>query len=200
MSTAPPSGYGYHAATWDVAGSLRQVVCTMGFANPGNQTAANINALMSTTILFQSGGLFDMGSCSDQYTWVEGYTLVNIGGVLSSAHTNYSTVGSQTSAHPTPAVSVIVRRQTARAGKAFRGHFSMPAGYIAESEVDAAGIIASTPLAALQTRATASFNAAVAQTLTPNILHSNAAVPPTPVTAFLVQSLIGTQRKRIKRT
>ncbi len=198
MAAPPPTGYGYYAATWTITGSLRNVVVTWGFKNNAGATATSVNALMSTTILFQANGLLDMTSCSSQYTRVQGYTLVNVGGVLQSASTNYSVAGSLGNPAPSPNVSAIMNKRTAVAGRTGRGHMAVPAGYIKEADIGENAVLAGAAVTALDTRAQTSYTASNAQGLPLYLLHASGSTP-TAVTSVVISNMVGTQRHRIKR-
>lgn len=95
--------------------------------------------------------------------------------------------------------ALLVRKNTALGGRRNRGRFFAPPTLLNEGAVDASGNISSGPLASLQTLWTNLFNGLASADLEPQLFHQGAFAPsPTPVTSFTVDSLIATQRRRMR--
>jgi hypothetical protein len=95
--------------------------------------------------------------------------------------------------------ALLVRKNTALGGRRNRGRFFAPPSLLNEGAVDPSGNISSGPLASLQTLWTNFFNLLATADLEPQLFHQGSSPPaPTPVTSFTVDSLIATQRRRMR--
>lgn len=201
MSTTPPPGFGVYVATFTVAGALRSQVNTWGFGNGGAFTAASALTLMNTNF-GGSGKIYGVTLRNTQTVFAESYVLLNTGGVLTSAVTANAVAGTSTFASPAPNVSIVARKVTGLAGRQYRGRCALPSGFIDEADVNDAGQIGSS-LAAYSTAAALTFAACVTSSIPLYLLHgpNKAGVTPVPtvMTGVLLDSLVGTQRRRIKR-
>jgi hypothetical protein len=107
--------------------------------------------------------------------------------------------GLSTPAPLTPNTAVLVQKRTILGGRSNRGRFYVPG--LPEDSVDGSGSILLTPLTALQAGANNYLAAAQAAPEVENlvVLHDQLVVgPPTPVTSLQVQTLVGTQRRRLR--
>lgn len=105
--------------------------------------------------------------------------------------------------------AMLVRKVTGLTGRRHRGRMYIPPCYFSESDVDARGFIATTPLTGLQTGLTAFMTAVTSggsheafEQL--ELLHTdNGGDPdllaPTPVTGLAIQPQLATMRKRMRR-
>lgn len=104
-----------------------------------------------------------------------------------------------------PQVAVLVKKNTSLGGRRGRGRLFWPS--IDEAAVGANGVIPQATVTAYQTKFNDLFAAFELATNTFNadglfVLHSeglSAAPPPTRMTGFAVQSLVATQRRRVRR-
>jgi hypothetical protein len=95
--------------------------------------------------------------------------------------------------------SLIVQKNTALGGRRNRGRMFIPPIILNDGAVDVAGNIAPGPLATIQGNFNDWYAALVAADWEPALFHQGAGAPvPTAITSFTVQSLIGTQRRRMR--
>jgi len=95
--------------------------------------------------------------------------------------------------------SYVVTKQTALAGRKFRGRMYFPAFTLPETSVDIGGTIAPAAVTAVQADMTAWFNLMVGGGFIPSLLH-DLTTPGfnnrTPINALLVRPVLGVQRRR----
>jgi hypothetical protein len=109
----------------------------------------------------------------------------------------YSKAGSFATAGVTPQVAILVRKNTALGGRSNKGRMFLPG--LGEAAVEASGQIITSSLTNWQT-AVDIFLAGLGTELVPMVLLHNATEQaPTPVTSLSVQSLVASQRRRIRR-
>jgi hypothetical protein len=89
-----------------------------------------------------------------------------------------------------------VTKRTGFVGRQYRGRMYVPFTGL-ESDISAAGNITSTPLGTIRAAVSRFYANLVAVSISPYLLHSDAAITPTPITSFFVQQKVGTQRRRL---
>jgi hypothetical protein len=95
--------------------------------------------------------------------------------------------------------ALIVKKNTALGGRRYRGRMFVPPVILNEGAVDAAGNILSSPLALIQANFDQWHAALIAADWGPCLMHQGAGAPaPTLITSFTCDSLIGTQRRRMR--
>lgn len=95
--------------------------------------------------------------------------------------------------------ALIVKKNTALGGRRFRGRMFVPPIILNEGAVDAAGNILTSPLASIQGNFDLWLAAMIADDWAPVLFHQGAGAPaPTAITSFTCDSLIGTQRRRMR--
>lgn len=104
--------------------------------------------------------------------------------------------GDQAGDPVSPAVSVLVSKQTASGGRKNRGRMYLPG--LREANVSSGGVISSTNRTAWQA-AVDDFFDGLGLGLIPMVILHTSNVAPTPVTALSVQSVVATQRLRQRR-
>jgi hypothetical protein len=97
-----------------------------------------------------------------------------------------------------PNCAVLFRKTTAAGGRRNRGRFYAPPCNINEAAVSDAGVIDSSIAAAQQTKWDAALTALSTAGLTPVLFHSEGPFTPTPITGFVLQLLLATQRRRLR--
>lgn len=202
MSITPPPGYGISAWTFQATGSARTAVNTYGFKNNAGATALGARTAISTAFVGGSR-LYDDQWYNTEWTLVQQYVLLNNAGVLTSDTGLYGIPGLGGWDSPGPGTSAVVRKTTALAGRAYRGRIALPAGFLDEADISAAGYMSSGFVATLQAVITASLNAMSAANLPMYIIHgpNNLGVTPAPtlVSAMTMDTLTGSQRRRLRR-
>lgn len=206
MSLPPPPGFAAFAATLTHALSVRTAVITMGCSvavgNDASQTRSNIHGA-----LFGAGNLLDPDFLDADWTITSSYLLQNDAGVFTSDEFVMATPGTLVTTTLPPNVSVVMNKRTALAGRQYRGRMAIPGAYMPESLVNDVGIIDAGTVLLMALRAAASLGDSIAQGNQFHLLHGLHGTPPvlppptpTPITSMTISPLVGTQRKRLRRT
>jgi hypothetical protein len=194
MGIQIPDGYGQAKIIFSLVGDVEEMVTTFGFLNDVNLSATtnagNIRAEWMAN--FMSGDL------SNQYSVLGCEVTQKVGGVLHTGESRVTVVGGQAAACPTQNCAVLVKKVTSTGGREGRGRCYLPAGYLAETDVTAAGIVTASVVAALQAKATQFLDDLETALLPMVLLHSNPLNNPDRVTNFTVDNLIATQRNRLR--
>lgn len=202
MSTTPPSGYGSIAWTMTLAGSTRAAVVTAGFRNVVATTALGARTALDV-IWTGTGHAFDAALMDAQWSLTGVYVLLNTAGVLTSDTAALSVVGTVSGQVMPPNCSMVIQRRTVLAGRQYRGHISMPLHSVDSGDVSDAGVIDAGVVSSWQTKYTAILAAMVTANLPMYLLHGpdklGVTPVPTQVSSLSVDSMIGTQRRRLRR-
>jgi hypothetical protein len=97
-------------------------------------------------------------------------------------------------------VSFLAKKATAFAGKAFRGRMYLPC--VVEGIVDNNGIVGASTITAMNLRLTnllSNLASALAFPAPMVLLHSNPLIDPTTVTSLTMDTMVATQRRRLRR-
>lgn len=197
--------YGQWTASWSMVGTPRQISVTCGFRNISLQSAAVNAVVIEAAGTAGAAGVFDDTNFSEQMTLEQIYVLQNRAGVLESAILPVNRVG--LIAQPTPPIntSVVVAKNTDRAGRQFRGRWAWPGAIILENQVSDVAEIETTTKNFLQGKFDVFHAQLVTTFVPPYLLHSptngglTPAPDPTPITSFDVRTQMGSSRRRIKR-
>lgn len=108
------------------------------------------------------------------------------------------TPSTRTGAASPPTVSTLCRKVTNLRGHANQGRWYWP-GLLLDSEVDDSGNISTGVLSDLQTNFDDMLASLVGNEVQPFILHNDPGVDPTPISSFLVERTIASQRRRLGR-
>lgn len=108
-------------------------------------------------------------------------------------------VGNASTSPASPAVSFLIRKNTALGGRAGRGRIYMPG--VNEAVIDQAGVIAPLSVTALTDAWEAMKDAWEGLGWFPVLLHQPGSplTTPTPITSFAAQGVVATQRRRQRR-
>lgn len=121
----------------------------------------------------------------------------NSTGPAASDFTSYAGTGGGS---PTsPAVAIIVKKNTAAGGRTGRGRFFLIGAQ--ESEVGETGVLTSGFIAGLQAELDSFYDELVSSGMPPVLLHSEGSpvTTPTAITSFSCDGTVGTQRRRQRR-
>jgi len=152
---------------------------------------------------FLSG--YTVAAIYNAWTFVKTHVIQLAGGDLFAADSIHNSAGTGGSgATNTANLAMIVKKQTALAGRKFRGRMYFPPFSLVDADVNNAGVIDSGVVATLQGQVddfrTAWEGKATVAHL--NLLHAASDDDPTPdgttVTNWAVEALCGTQRRRMR--
>lgn len=125
--------------------------------------------------------------------------LRNGSGALEAAENSTIITGTQSpGAYPPPSVCVLVRKRTLFAGRQFRGRMYLPGFFLNEANVGSTGIIDTAAVTAVQGWMNQWLSAVNSSNYPLKLLHESLAVTPTSVTSLQVESVVATQRRRLR--
>lgn len=206
-TTPIPNDFGTATMFFRNAAVPREMATTVAFKCVAlviptpNQMAASVRGAFATA----SGAPF---KAEDMLTgWslnrVEVYFRNSDGDLLQGSQ-NTPVNGSKSGSGLIVNCSLKVNKQTALAGRKFRGRFYAPPTYLVEGDLGVNGEISSGNQISLQSMWSSAFAAMNAEELRPVLLHSWAGIPapnppdPTDIEAFVVQSKVGTIGRRMR--
>lgn len=166
------------------------------------------NALV--TLWSNPGRPFAAASMQNSYTFTGVRVTIGQTGDDLIGEAQASVTGTITSGAMPPQCAVLVTKKSAYGGRRNRGRMYVPPFWMPESNVSAGGVIPGSALPSLQGYMDSVHAAMAANDITPVILHHYpentgpfgggefVAPAPTPITAFVVQPKLATQRRRIR--
>lgn len=203
MAKVYPFNYG-HATLWHrLTGDPEEQSVTFDFYDP-NAVPITPDQLAQViyTAWVGTGKMFVPANVSNTLTAVRVDLVVWREEDVPQKIGTYSanTAGTRSSSPPPSNCAFFVRKYTGNAGRKYKGRFYWPAGYMVGADISAVGSITASPgLATLQTQLNNFFTALDTAGITPVIVHNdNNATPPTPITSFIGQQIIATQRRRLR--
>lgn len=192
----PPDGFSNATFIFNADGYVRNCTWDLAFSDSNDNDAA-IQANNLYTYWSDPGLPFHANNMNSDYTFVGVDVIKNVGGILLGGSYTNPIAGTQ-STHSLPRnCAILVKKLTGRIGRKYRGRAFIPPMMVGEGDVDHNGIISSGVVASYQ----GFFNSAIGTMVTDGyqavLLHSDASHP-TDVTAMTVESLIATQRRRLR--
>jgi hypothetical protein len=190
-----PIGFGNATLIWSQTGDPDRYTSDFGFtdasADAAPLVASAIYSAWTTTISPAANiatGYFFEGvdvRMHRDFGIVEGSDLTRL-------------TGTYTAQFPPQNVAMLVRKSTGFAGRKNRGRMFLPPCYVAETPISNTGQIDAVTLATLNGQL-AQFIDALADADCPMaLLHTNIADPPTPVVSLRMESIVATQRRRLR--
>lgn len=193
MALDIPTGFGQHTIRWSLNGSTKQVSSSYGVSfdeEPNfNDTLDALNTAWSDHMAGGALGAdwtMQSGQLEDNDTVAE--LQINEGGSSFDS--------------PPPNVCVLLKKTSSQRGRSNHGRMYLPAGYIAEANVDNNGIIGPSALTDIQDNVSATFGAVL------TVEHVNGLVifhtvgssssDPTPIDQILAEPMVATQRRRLR--
>lgn len=197
MGIVIPVGFGLAQLVFQRDGAPRESITTFGYDPPTLDPVAHadtINALVRgvgrpiTAAQMETGWSFVGVRCTemDDVGPLQGEFLSLLAGTGAAG------------AMP-PNCAVLIRKFTAAGGRRNRGRMFVPPVHPAETNVSPSGTIAGAQLTNLQTWWGNVLTQMGVAGLPVVLFHSEVPFTPTPVTSFVVQSVIATQRRRMRR-
>jgi hypothetical protein len=197
MTLEIPAGYALIAFhhTQDLA--LHPQVTTLGafvelFSGGPDELAETCGGAWSDNIV---------PSMSDDVAFLECTVKLGPNDTGPTGASSFSATGGNVGTSLAPQVSFLVKKRTASGGKANRGRMFVPGP--TEADVNSGGVVTGGVVDALQGAFGDFFSDLVAADIAPVILHAiSEAVPdppaPTIITEFQVDSVVATQRRRLR--
>lgn len=184
-----PVGYAQVLGRISLTGDAQEMAITFGVEGAvlSQANADDISAALAT---------FVKGSIGSNYTY-QGAIVSGggIGGGLVWETTEGTGVGLNSSSTLPSNCAYLYRKRTALGGRKNRGRMFLPG--VGEADVNSLGVISTGVVGALQALADDLLTDLDAAGYPMHILH-NDSTPPTQVTALLLDSVIATQRRRLR--
>jgi hypothetical protein len=198
MGIIIPEGFYNASFIFTCTGSVRQKVTSLGIEVTSLTPPTPAALATSLRNIFIGGGRpFAAASMTDDYVFTGISVTRTVGGFPVIGTDMTPTAGTSAADSPPSNCAVIVKKVTAAGGRKNRGRLFVPVGVLGEASVDASGFMSAGSRTAYQTQWDAAFAAMVSADLHPALFHSSA-LAATPITAFSVESQIGTQRRRLR--
>lgn len=194
-----PPGFAQIVYRWQQAGRPNEYYSTIGVALEGGVTDPSLVAENANDALLSAWGATALPT---DYVFVGSTAyLGQDGGPPLSGEFLENLTGTSAGNRPSPNCALLISKRTAVGGRRNKGRMYLPAGFMLESDFGSDGRLGTTPLNAFQASANTFFNslsleAAIAG---PVLFHSTTPSTPTVVTGLQVQSVIATQRERMRR-
>lgn len=194
-----PDGFAHVRLIWSLTNDPEEMISTFGLENQANLGAEALAEYVYDCYTAS----FDAADLSSSYTF-EGVS-VTLGpqpGDGPTGEFRNPVPGTSAQLRPPSNLAVLVRKVTALGGRRNRGRMFLPAGFVAEGNVDERGFLAAPLVAAIQADMDEFYEALTQGALDyviPVILHAEAPATPTQITSFSVQTLSATQRRRMRR-
>ena len=198
MSLIIPPGYSLASIEYWLTGYTRPAVTTWGLDTRGDlydpdtmargfldAYEANCRNLVDTNVTVRNAKIL----------------IGQDGGEPVIGVSTHAWAGTSSRASTPPALSVMLKTPTGLGGRRNRGRKYIPWS-VAENSVDEMGLIDGASVTALQTGFNAFYNDLKDSDWDPVVLHSTGSSPvpsPTPITAFVVDPIIRTQKQRQAR-
>lgn len=197
MTSVIPQGFGVVTFRWRLVGGTRDFTIALAYDPGVIDPAANASSL--NTIMKAAGNYGNAAvlNTQSQYMGVAVTEMDETGPVI--AVIPEAVTGTVANQQPAPNWSLLVRKRSALGGRRNRGRFFLPPVAQSEASIDQTGTLNGTVTTSEQTRWTAFRTSMISAALPPVILHSTTPFTPAVVTAFEVQSLGATQRRRMRR-
>jgi hypothetical protein len=196
MALIIPAGFGQIAYRFSLTNDPDEMIVTVGvnvlFGAPGPQETVDLKADQFMAG-FTAAGLY------------VGWTFLgcvlrtdNSGGGSAIFEAPRNMTGTAVGETPPQNCCVLVRKNTAGAGRRNRGRMYLPPFGLAEGDVSKSGMISSALVPTLQSQVTNGFMGDDMVILHDSVATNTPPGDPTPITGFVVDNRIATQRRRLR--
>lgn len=196
MSVQVPVGGSQAVMRWSVAGDpefMHVVLGIMDLTAPVDpeDVAARFTLALSGSLINAAANM------ANAYSSTTSLVSTRLASGWVQVETGTSTAGTRSVVELPNNCACLVRKNTGFGGRQNRGRMYFPPFMIDSSTVTPSGVIGATDVSNFQTRITDLFDELAANSLQPVLWHENGAAG-TPITSFVVQSRIATQRTRMR--
>lgn len=200
-----PVGFGQAVLVWNTTTRPQPISVTLGYEVAGSYINAQANAqgifaAAVSTATAASAAAASVMTNAWQFTGVFVYERRVAGPLIRGDSTGAPVVGTIVGGGAELVVSATNRitKRTSFVGRQYRGRMYAPYTRL-EAGVAANGVIDSTNLVAIRGNWDRFYANLVGDGVDPYLLHSDATIPPTLITSFYAQGVVGTQRRRLNR-
>ena len=198
--SSPPAGFFEMTAVYQMTTLPRVATWSLGFedtliVDPDPVDAAN--ELYS--MLIASGRPCTASNMCDTWRFMRVHVtkMLESGPVVGEYGTPVT--GTASTQPLTVNTAVLINKTTGLGGRRNRGRMFVPPVKPQEAGVDGTGLISSIELSTLQGLWDSFYGQMITTGYTPQLFHQTAPFTPTPVTGFVVQPMVATQRRRMRR-
>jgi hypothetical protein len=198
MTQVLPNGYANHKIKFGLSGSSHVSIITLGVQNADSNNAADVGSAIRSAF-FSTSRPFALANIATGWSYLGDETNVMLAGVETFDVHTVSNAGTKSASAVPINAAVLCVKNTGVSGRRNKGRMFVPPFYFLEADVDMAGVISPTPLAAYQTLFNSAWSDLDTNNVPPVILHSVSEVAPTIITSFTISGLMATQRRRMRR-
>jgi len=197
MGVVIPETFYQAVFRWSLSGDPEEMVSTLGFDYTGAGTVEDV-ASDVYNMATATGSITESAAILTDWTFV-GTTVYLQGpaGLVVGIHNDpIGGVGGGAFSPPNNC-AVLVQKRTAIAGQRHRGRFFLPPFTTVEGGITPTGTYTTTEYSAINARVQEFFVQCNSGDYTPVLLHSDGGTP-TPITAYVLDTQIATQRRRMR--
>lgn len=187
-----PEGCGQFTLFFGGPAMPRGGVVTIGFTNDADQSAAGCVADFVTA--FTASGI--MANLSSAIETTKARAKLGPDDTGPFAEQAMSIGGGGAATAVSPQVSFLVRKQTTHGGRKGRGRFYLPG--VLEADVGSGGLVAPLVVSALQADVETLRTGMEGLDIPPALLHDDLVTGAYPITGFVVDPTVATQRRRLR--
>jgi hypothetical protein len=199
-----PDGFGLATALYNLGGDGQVKSVTFGYKWVDEDVEPALHAQAIYTALIAAGAPFAAATNDASFQFLQVHCLERAGENLAAGDYLHTTIGATAFQLPPSNCSLLVKRVTPVAGRQFRGRIYAPLSFVNEANITPAGSIATPQVSAAQASWTQFLGAMTTAGLPMYLLHAPPLPPkdlpvPTLVSALVVETIIATQRRRLRR-
>lgn len=207
MALVIPENHWQCKLRWRLSGDPEEMISTIGVV--GNDPGPRDILQVAEAVYIAWEGSFDAASLNQAWQFI-GVDVTEGGETEDPQVGSYDRLqqGTGTWASLPHNCALLAKKKSAKGGRRNSGRMFIPAGYIGELEVGGNGVLSTVFMNGAQAKFT-NFYDSLRDTLTavgmpiadfkPVIFHSSLPSEPTEITSLVVDSLIATQRRRMRR-
>lgn len=198
--SAPPAGFTEATFRFNYTGVTREITWTHGFAWDDFTVAPPSEMAQILRTHFTDTGA-PYAPANMMAGWVfKGVTVTKMleSGPVSGEYLQNS-VGTASGTSVPINSAVLIRKQTDAGGRRNRGRMYAPSSMVTETNIDGAGFLGSGNVLIIQNTFDTAWDALADGHIFPVLYHNEAPFTPTPVTSWVVQGQLATQRRRMRK-
>lgn len=195
-----PAGFIESTFIFSLAGSTHSMTWTMGWDCADFITKSPVQMAIELRTAFVTGTKpYTAANICAGWTFQGVHVTKQLETGPISGESLVAVVGTAVATPLTPNVAILWNKTTGEGGRRNRGRAFIPPYAPGEASVDSLGVISSGVVTATQTLYDNALATAATDGYDPVLFHQSAPFTPTPITAFTMQPLVATQRRRLRR-
>lgn len=195
MGVIIPFSEGQATFKWLCTGITDEAVVTVGYSPPTSDDITEQAAAMNSAMI--ASGLVTAANMCTGWTYI-GVDVTQMTASGPIIATQPASVAGSAASTPLPSnCAFLIKKNTLLGGRRGRGRWYLPPFASGENLVDQAGVVNSGAISAIQGRINA-FQAALVTAGYITVVHHSDGAAGTAIQSWQVQSVIGTQRRRMR--